>query len=160
MSKYILIALLAVALTGCVANPEKIAEYEAQQAQANAQAQQAIAAQQQAQAQQEMYRNETQRFDILADAVRPTYWPFVLCLIVVVLVVYMNHRAQLAHTAMLTGQRSENVRLLPGDVGFERALLDIARARGVRPIRGSSGAYYLPLPDGGKEKVTALTIRG
>jgi len=111
-------------------------------------------------AQQVAAEQETARFAILSDAAQPVYWPFVLALGCVLLVVYMGHRAQLAQVGMLTGNAPVNVRLLPGDAGFERALLDYAREKGGRARRGrQSGSYYLEV-DGQREKVRALTWEG
>ncbi len=98
-----------------------------------------------ARAQAELVRHEqeTARFEVLAKAGKPIYWPFLVSLLVVLLVVYMNHRAMLAQVAMLTGQNPGQVRLLPGDAGFERALFSMARERGVRPQRDRRGNYYI-----------------
>ena len=154
---YVLLVALVVS-AGCF-SPVEMKQAEARQAEAIALQQQAQAAAAQAEAQKAMYEQETARFDILADAAKPVYWPFAVAFVVLLLLVYINHRAQLAHMAMLTGQRAENVRLLPGDSGFERALIALATERGVRPIKGrEQGIYYLPTPDGGKERVKYLTV--
>lgn len=151
MHRYGMIMLLLIVLSGCYS------PLEMEKAKAETAAQ--VALQQQAIAQQRMYEEETARFTILADAAKPVYWPFFVGLAVILLIVYMGHRATLAQVALLTGQQAEPVRLLPGSAEFERALLELAGERGVRPMRGNRGGYYLPTDDGGRERITALIER-
>lgn len=150
MSKYILIILMTMILSGCLSDVE-IAQQNARQAEARAL--------------QAQYEQETARFQVLADASKPSQWPIVFVSLVfctvLIVVVYMMMRAQIQQTAMLTGQRSASVRLLPGQSQFEKALLEMAQERGVRPIRDQRGGrYYLPLSDGGREEVKAIVIDG
>ena len=150
MSKYIVITLVVMMLSGCLSNVE-IAQQNARQAEARAL--------------QAQYEQETARFEVLANASKPSQWPVVfvslLVCVVIMVVVYMMMRTQLQQTAMITGQRSEKIRLLPGSQQFEYALLEMAQDRGVRPIRNrEKQRYYLPLPNGGREEIKAIVIDG
>jgi len=102
-------------------------------------------------AEQMRHEQETERLRILANASKPSYWPFLAALGCILLVSYMGHRAMLAQTAMLTGRAPTDVRLFPGSSRFEDELSKIAHKRGVRVLRDDNGDYYLE-----GRRVTAL----
>lgn len=153
MYRYLLMVVLVVVLSGCGMTQAERAEHETRRAEAMALQQRAAAEQASAEAQRAMYENETKRFDILADAVGPVYWPIILTsamfLVALFVLVRMMLRAQMQQVAMLASRpHAEPRRLLPGDVGFEAAMLENYGGDWVR----RQGQYYLR--DG--TRVTAL----
>lgn len=171
--RYLLIFMILV-LTACAPNPERIAELEAQQAQALAAQQQASAEQaaqearaEEAKAAQEHSKwlgikelAEVERDQILADAMKPVYWPIVavsaLFLVALFVIVRMMLSAQMQQVAMITGQ--EPVRLLPGDVSFGQMRRMALREGKEIVARGDS--YYLVDNLGNERKIKALIQGG
>lgn len=140
--------IIALLLTGCTSR------YDAQVAQANAQAVQAQAAIVQAQEQAKMYAT-------LAEAAKPNYWPIVILAVLAVvalLLVVRWHMITVAAVAAGQAVQPEQLRvLLPGDVGFNRALKLAALERGARAVK-QAGRYYLI--DGGRRvEVKKLTMQ-
>ena len=144
--RYIL--LLAVFLAGCTTR------YDAQVARSNADAVQAQAVIVQAQ-------EQTKAYGILAEASKPTYWPIILLVVllvcVCVLFMWMQHRQTMA-LVFAQGEREPVQVLLAGEPGFVRALKLAASERGGRAVK-SGGAYYLVV-DGERKPVHQLTVRG
>lgn len=138
---------LALLLAGCTSR------YDAQVAQANAQQMQAQAAIVQAQEQAKMYAT-------LAEASKPNYWPLVIMAVLAVvalLLVVRWHMITVSHVAAGQAVQAQQLRLLPGDPGFNRALRIAAQERGATPIK-SNGRYYLV--DGERRiEVRQLTVQ-
>lgn len=139
---------LALLLTGCTTR------YDARVAQANAQQAQAQAAIIQAQEQAKMFQQ-------LAESARPVYWPIVtlaVLAVVALLLVVRWHMITISHVAAGEPMQAEQLRLLPGQPGFNRALRLAAQERGGRAVkRGDS--YYLVDADGQRTPVRQLTVR-
>lgn len=134
--------------------PACTSRYDAQVAQANAQQMQAQAAIVQAQKNAEMYAT-------LAEAAKPNYWPIVVLsvlAVVALLLVVRWHMITVAAVAAGQAVQPEQLRvLLPGDVGFNRALKLAALERGARAVK-QAGRYYLI--DGGRRvEVKQLTMQ-
>lgn len=134
MSKYLVLALLMLALVGCeskVMHERAVAERVAAEAQREA-----------AIAEQLRYTEETERLRIMSEAASPPYGlmfaGFVFMVVAWLLREWMRVQAV----------RTEAVRLLPGSAGFERALMDNYGADWYR----RNGDYYLR----SGEKVKAL----
>ncbi len=144
--RYIL--LLALILAGCTTR------YDAQVAQANAQQAQAQAAIIQAQEQARMFQQ-------LAESSKPVYWPIVVLAVLAVvalLLVVRWHMITVSHVAAGQPMQAEQLRLLPGQPGFNRALRLAAEERGGRAVkRGDS--YYLVDAEGQRTPVRQLTVR-
>lgn len=150
MAKYIL--LLALLLAGCTSR------YDAQVAQANANAVQSQALIVQSQ-------ENARMFSTLADAAKPTYWPIVLVVIVFVvamgmaiLLVVRWHMIIVSHVAAGRPVHTEELRLLPGQPGFNRELRLAARERGEQAVK-RGGAYYLVNAEGQRTPVNQLIVR-
>lgn len=129
---YALLWLMLSMLAACTTR------YDAQVAQANAQQMQAQAAIVQAQEQAKMYAT-------LAEASKPNYWPLVIMAvlaIVALLLVVRWHMVTVSHVAAGQPVQAQQLRLLPGDPGFNRALRIAASERGATPIK-RNGRYYL-----------------
>lgn len=146
------LVFLALLLTGCTTR------YDAQVAQANAQSAQAQAAIIQAQEQARMFQQ-------LAESSKPVYWPIVvtvLALVVVfgaIILLFMRwHMITISHVAAGQPMQADQLRLLPGQPGFNRQLRLAARERGMQAVR-SNGAYYLVDADGQRTPVRQLTVR-
>jgi len=142
------LVFLALFLAGCTTR------YDAQVAQANAQSAQAQAAVIQAQEQARMFQQ-------LAESSRPVYWPIVVLAVLAVvalLLVVRWHMITISHVAAGQPMQAEQLRLLPGDVGFNRQLRLAARERGATAIK-RNGAYYLVDADGQRTPVRQLTVR-
>lgn len=144
--KYLFI--IALLLTGCTSR------YDAQVAQANAQAVQAQAAIVQAQEQAKMYAT-------LAEAAKPNYWPIVILAVLAVVALLLVVRwHMITVSAVAAGQvvQAQQLQvLLPGDIGFHRALKLAAQERGARPVK-RNGRYYL-VEDGQFTEVKQLTVQ-
>jgi hypothetical protein len=139
---------LALILAGCTTR------YDAQVAQANAQQAQAQAAIIQAQEQARMFQQ-------LAESAKPVYWPIVVLAVLAVvalLLVVRWHMITISHVAAGQPMQAEQLRLLPGQPGFNRQLRLAARERGMQAVR-SNGAYYLVDADGQRTPVRQLTVR-
>lgn len=139
---------LALILAGCTTR------YDAQVAQANAQSAQAQAAIIQAQEQARMFQQ-------LAESSKPVYWPIVVLAILAVvalLLVVRWHMITISHVAAGQPMQAEQLRLLPGQPGFNRQLRLAARERGMQAVR-SNGTYYLVDADGQRTPVRQLTLR-
>lgn len=158
----ITLLVILLALAGC-SNPEKVAEYEARQAEAIAAQQRASADQSDAEARQAteearkaMYENETQRFDILADAIQPNYWPMIILSIVMmggfIYVVRMMLLAQNHQMAMLASRQEP--RLLPGDLPFSQ-VRRLAAQQGCE-VEVRYGEYWLIDELGNERKIKGL----
>ena len=139
---------LALILAGCTTR------YDAQVAQANAQQAQAQAAIIQAQEQAKMFQQ-------LAESSKPVYWPIVVLAVLAVvalLLVVRWHMITVSHVAAGQPMQAGQLRLLPGQPGFNRALRLAAEERGERPVkRGDS--YYLVDAEGQRTPVRQLTVR-
>ena len=139
---------LALLLAGCTTR------YDAQVAQANAQSAQAQAAIIQAQEQARMFQQ-------LAESSKPASWPIVVLAILAVvalLLVVRWHMITISHVAAGQPMQAEQLRLLPGQPGFNRQLRLAARERGMQAVR-SNGTYYLVDADGQRTPVRQLTLR-
>lgn len=142
------LVFLALILAGCTTR------YDAQVAQANAQSAQAQAAIIQAQEQARMFQQ-------LAESSKPVYWPIVVLAILAVvalLLVVRWHMITISHVAAGQPMQAEQLRLLPGQPGFNRQLRLAARERGMQAVR-SNGTYYLVDADGQRTPVRQLTLR-
>ena len=140
--------LLTFFLAGCTSR------YDAQVAQANAQSAQAQAAIIQAQEQARMFQQ-------LAESAKPNYWPLVTLAVLAVaalLLVVRWHMITISHVAAGQPMPAEELRLLPGDVGFNQQLRLAARERGERAAL-IGGAYYLINAEGQRTPVNQLTVR-
>ena len=139
---------LALILVGCTTR------YDAQVAQANAQSAQAQAAIIQAQEQARMFQQ-------LAESSKPVYWPIItlaILAVVALLLVVRWHMITVSHVAAGQPMQAEQLRLLPGQPGFNRALRLAAEERGGRAVkRGDS--YYLVDAEGQRTPVRQLTVR-
>ena len=144
---YMLLWLALSILAGCTTR------YDAQVAQAQAQQAQAQAAIVQAQEQARMYQT-------LAEASKPNYWPLVVMAILAVvalLLVVRWHMVTVSHVAAGQSVQAQQLRLLPGDPGFNRALRIAASERGATPIK-CNGRYYL-VENGQRTEVKQLTVQ-
>src|SRR3990167_4365617 len=134
--------LLTFFLAGCTSR------YDAQVAQANAQSAQAQAAMIQAQEQARMFQQ-------LAESAKPVYWPLVTLAVLAVvslLLVVRWHMITISHVAAGQPVPAEQLRLLPGDVGFNLALRLAAKERGERAVRRGD-SYYLINAEGQRTPV-------
>lgn len=134
--------------------PACTSRYDAQVAQANAQQMQAQAAIVQAQKNAEMYAT-------LAEAAKPNYWPIIALAVLLVgalLLIVRWHMITVAAVAAGQAVQPEQLRvLLPGDVGFNRALKLAALERGARAVK-RNGQYYIV--DGQTtQEVRRLTVK-
>lgn len=142
-----IIALFLV-LAGCTTR------YDAEVAAANADSVRSQAVIVQAQEQARMFQQ-------LAESAKPVYWPIValaILSIVALLLVVRWHMITISHVAARQPMCADQLRLLPGDTGFNRALRIAAARRGARPMR-SGGCYYLVDADGQRTQVRQLTVR-
>jgi hypothetical protein len=100
----------------------------------------------------------TAQLQVLADAAKPVYWPWVLVLLLVmgcgIFMGYIMMRSHVMQIAMLTNHDPQAVRLLPSAVSYSR-LRQIAQRQGCElDVQGDS--YYLIDDAGGRRKIKAL----
>ena len=105
-----------------------------------------------------MAEEQSRQLQILAESAKQPIWPWVL--VVVVVAVFALVALLLMYRAMqITATVAVAHRLLPGDAGWDRALLEAAMERDMR-VKRRGGEYYLVDGEGRMMEVKQLTVKG